>query len=300
MAKLLIQNGDKPVHRRPVDGHAGHVGGHAAGLGRVEKRDLGPACQIDIDGVRHRQQPRPHLAPQLPAMTQRRHRMGQRHQPVEIRPAQPDAVAGQNLDPIPRPPEHREIRGPAADIDDQPQIARAAKAVAGQRRRLGFGQEIDRLEPRRQIAAAQVGFRLRVALGVIAVEMHRTAGQRMAKPQAEGRLGALAQLGQKGRDDLGQRPPLAADQPGFVKQRRPQHAFQRPHIAALDPLDQRVRRGLTDAHRTTARRKKHGGGQGLGPRLDGKAADPAILHDCSGGIRGSEIDGKPVIAHRAP
>ena len=94
------------------------------------------------------------------------------------------SVLGKDIDRIARAAKHREIRGAAADIDDQPDLAGAAQPVAGQCRRLGFGQEIDRIEPRRQIAAAQVFLGLRVAFGVVAVKMHWPARQRATKAQA--------------------------------------------------------------------------------------------------------------------
>ena len=300
MAQFLIQHGHQPVHGRAVLGHARHVGGHAPGFRRIKKGNLRPGRQIDIDGVRHRQQARPHLAPQASAVTQRRHGAGQGHQPVEVGAAQPDAVAGKDIDRRPRAAKDREIRGAATDIDDQPDLARAAHSVAGQRRRLGFGQKGDLGEACRQIAAAQIRLGLRIAFGVVAVEMHRAPRQRAAEGQARGGLGPLAQFGKERGDDFGQRPPPAGDQPRFMEKSGPQHAFQRPHIAALGAIDQRVGCGLTDAHGTAAGREKDGGRQRLGARLDGKAADAAVLHDGGGRVRRSKIDGKRVVAHPRP
>ena len=90
---------------------------------------------------------------------------------VKIRAADPHPVIGENLDASFPGAEDREIRGAAADVDDQPGLAGPAEAVAGQRRRLGLVQEADALESGGQIAVAQVGFGRRIARRVTAVEM---------------------------------------------------------------------------------------------------------------------------------
>ena len=218
---------------------------------------------------------------------------------VEIGATQTDAVIGQDLGPRPIAAEHRKIRGAAADIDNQPDLGRRAHAVTGQGRGLGFGQERHLVEAGRQVTGAQIGLGPRILVRVGRVEMHRPPRQRAAELATRGRFGTLAQLGQKGGDDLGQGAAAAADQARFMQQRQAQHAFQRPHIPPFLPVDQRRACSGADAHGAGIGGKEHRRRQSVCGRLDGDAADAVAVGDGRGGIRGSEIDCKCVSLHGA-
>ena len=126
------------------------------------------------------------------------------------------------------------------------------------------------------IAGAQIGLGFCIARDVEAVEMHRPAGEDTLKPLSGLGLGPLAQRREKGGDDLGQRPALAADQPTFVQKRRAEHRFQRPHEAPLFALDQRRGRRLPDQHRSTLW-KEDRRGERLALPFDPQSADAAVL-----------------------
>ena len=94
-----------------------------AGLRPIEKRNLRPSGQVVKDRIGRDMGVTPESVANFAAHAKLRHHPPDRQGPVEIGPAQPNAVAFQNVDLIiPALPEQREIRGAAADIDDQPQI----------------------------------------------------------------------------------------------------------------------------------------------------------------------------------
>ena len=298
MAQLVLDHPRQTRDRLRRDGEFRQMRHGFAGVLRVKEGDLRPGRQIDEDLVRHRQQTGAEFAPELPALPQQRHDVIQRDGAVEIGAAQPDAVAGQDLDPGPADPEQREIRGAAADIDDQTK-RRAGQIGAGAGGGLGLGAETDLGKARRREAAGQIGQRPGIAAG-IGVEMHRSARKHAGKAQAGLRLGAGFRFRQKGGDDLGQGAAAPADRAGFMEQGRAQNAFERAHEAALLARDQRRNGGGTDPHRPRLGRKEDRGGQGVGGAVQRQATHPPPLHEGGGGIRRAEVDRKRKVGHRRP
>ena len=218
--------------------------------------------------------------------------MGHRDHPVKIGAAQPDPMSGQNGKARTLLAKQRIVRGPAADVDDQTDLASNGQVMAGMGCGNGFKKKGHAGKSGRLVTAQKIGLGPGVAVVILRVKLHRTARQHPVKTAARLCLGAALHLGQKPGDDLGQGAPLAADQARLVKKRRAQHRFHRPHEAALLARDQGRRSRSPDLHFALVGGKEHGGGQGVRGRLDPQTADLAVVQHGGGGIRGAEIKGK--------
>ena len=82
--------------------------------------------------------------------------MRKRDRPVEVGAAEPDAMAREDPHLARLDEEGGEIRGPTADVDDQPGAAAFPECSAGERRGLGLGQKRHVLEAGSEVAAPQV------------------------------------------------------------------------------------------------------------------------------------------------
>ena len=151
--------------------------------------------------------------------------MDHRDHLVEVRAAEPDAVAREHPHRVVLDDKGGEIRGAAADIDDQAGAAARPQLPACERRGLGLEEELNLVEARREIAVPEIGLGPSVARRIGGVKVHRAAGERPPEPDPRRRLGPLAQRANEGGDDVRERLSLAADHSELMHERAAQHAL---------------------------------------------------------------------------
>ncbi len=124
-----------------------------------------------------------------------------------------------------------EIRGTAADVDDQSGGTARPQRPTRDRCGFGLGEELEILESCGEITVPEIGLRPGVARRIGGVKMHRSAGERSPVPDPRRRLRPLAQRPKEGGDHVREGLPPGADHPGLAHERPAQHALQRANVS---------------------------------------------------------------------
>ena len=202
------------------------------------------------------------------AIAEMRHHAFEAQQPVEIGAADVNAAIGENVvaalglgSPLGRDANDREVRGAAADVDDQNEFL-------ARRLLLVIERGCDRLVLERDVAKTLragdlLQRRLRLGIGgiVLVDEADGPAEHHFADLAAEMGFDPAFQIGKIEAENVGKRHRLLPNIRLLMDQRGAENALQRPHEAAVIALQVQIDRAPPKANAMIVEIEEHGARQ---------------------------------------
>ena len=292
VAGALLDELEQAIDAGGVDDVVAHVLQRQLGLLRVHRVDGVPGGEVEVIAGWHEG-----VALHLAAVAEQRHHALDAQLLVEVGTADVHAAGGEDVAlavghcaALRRQANQREVRGAAADVDDQHQFFTldAALVVEGCGEWFVLEGNVLETEFLRHGHQGVLGFL--VGLGIIVDEKHRAAQHHGLELAPGDSFGALLQLADEQPEQVLERHG-AAQHGGFaLQQRGAQQAFQRAHEAAFVAFQVLVQ-GQAAVHRTAFLdvEEDHRGQGDLvvfqGDQRFGVRAPPA-----DGGVGSAEVD----------